>query len=628
MTAFHFLRPEWLWGLPVALLVLVWLSRRQLRSRSWQAVCDPELLPHLLLGRSVRRANWPLWLLLLGLLLALMALAGPAWERRPQPLFRQQSALVIMYDLSRSMLAADLKPNRLVRARLKLEDLLRQRKEGQTALIAFAADAFTVTPLTSDRHTIEALLKSLAPELMPAQGSDPARAIRLGMELLQQAGLKHGRLLLVTDEDQPEASLEAARQLAGQGYELAVLGVGTAEGAPIPRADGGFFKDAQGNLVLPRLKAAGLQRLAAAGGGTYHTLSIDDSDLRSLLAGLDDRRPGQPGSVTATTGDIWREEGVWLLWPLVLLAGFAFRRGWLLVLPLLLVWPAPAQALSWSELWRTPDQQAARAFSRQDFAGAAAQFQNPRWKASALYRAGHYADAAKLLGESKTADDFYNQGNALARQGDLTGALKAYQQALQQNPGHDDARYNQELVVKELQKQQQEKPDRQQKQGNKDGQGDRQQQKHSDGQGGAQQSAEQNQQQSQSGEQSPPSQQNQSAPADQGDQGNQKSSDAQDDNRQQGQSPLKSAAEQQTAEQSPAAAQPAQPPEQQAGADVPETHLATAAQGTDQSPETAEQRESRLLLQQIPDDPGGLLRRKFLYQYRQRGQQGETDRSW
>jgi Ca-activated chloride channel homolog len=625
MTAFHFLRPEWLWGLPAALLLLVWLARRQLRSRSWQAVCDPELLPHLLLGRSVRRANWPLWLLLLGLLLALVALAGPAWERQAQPLFRQQSALVIMYDLSRSMLAADLKPNRLVRARLKLEDLLRQRKEGQTALIAFAADAFTVTPLTSDRHTIEALLKSLTPELMPAQGSDPARAIRLGMQLLQQAGLKHGRLLMVSDEDQPETTMAAARQLASQGYDLAVLGVGTAEGAPIPQAGGGFFKDAQGSLVLPRLNTAGLERLAAAGGGSYHAISIDDSDLHSLLAGLDDHHLGQLGSSTSATGDLWREEGVWLLWPLALLAAFAFRRGWLLVLPLLLFWPAPARALNWPELWRTPDQQAARAFAEQDFAGAAAKFQNPRWKASALYRAGRYADAAKLLDESQTADDYYNQGNALARQGDLPGALQAYQQALQKNSAHADARYNQELVEKELQKQQ-EQPDQQQPQGNKD-QGD-QQQKNSGEQGSPQQSAEKNQQQSQQGDQSPPPQQNQSAQADQDDQGAQDSSAARDKNQQQGQSPPKSAAAQPADDTSPAAAQPAQPQQQQPAAEPPETPPASAAQSADQPPETAEQRESRLLLQQIPDDPGGLLRRKFLFQYRQRGQQGETDRSW
>ena len=118
MSHFHFLRPEWFLALLPLLLLLFWLARRQLHGRSWQAVCDPELLPYLLLGRSVRRANWPLWLLLTGVLLAILALAGPVWERQPQPLFRQQSALVILFDLSRSMEVADLRPSRFLRAQL------------------------------------------------------------------------------------------------------------------------------------------------------------------------------------------------------------------------------------------------------------------------------------------------------------------------------------------------------------------------------------------------------------------------------------------------------------------------------------------------------------------------------
>ncbi|MCK4508780.1 MAG: hypothetical protein KAU27_09570, partial [Desulfuromonadales bacterium] len=106
--------------LPPLALLLFWLWRQQLHSRSWQAVCDPQLLPYLLLGRSQRRRNWPLHLILLALLLTVIALAGPTWERLPQPLFRQHSALVILLDLSASMNSADLKPSRLVRAQLKI----------------------------------------------------------------------------------------------------------------------------------------------------------------------------------------------------------------------------------------------------------------------------------------------------------------------------------------------------------------------------------------------------------------------------------------------------------------------------------------------------------------------------
>ena len=611
MSNFHFLRPEWFLALLPLLLLLFWLARRRLRSRSWQAVCDPELLPHLLLGHSVRRANWPIWLLLVGLLLMVLALSGPVWKRQPQPLFRQQSALVILFDLSRSMEVADLRPSRFLRARLKIADLLRQREEGQTALIVFAADAFTVTPLTEDRHTIESLLESLDPELMPVQGSNLTRAIRRGAELLQQAGLQRGRLLLVTDEDRPELSLDAARQLKQQGFELAVLGIGSSEGAPIPQPGGGFFKDGQGDLVLPKLNAAGLRQLATAGGGNYQQLSVDDTDLRSLLAGLGEHRFDQPGQPAAATGDRWREEGVWLLWPVVFLAALAFRRGWLLVWTLLLLLPPSAEALSWAELWKTPDQQAAQAFVEKDFTEAAQQFQDQRWKSSALYRAGEFAPAAKLFEPSQYADDWYNQGNALAKAGDFPAALKAYQQALELEPEHADAQFNKKLLETALQQQQNEEnqPGPQNQQGDQHNKSTENQNSSDKDQSADQQGSSSENKEGKKSQQNKPGGKDKKAE-------NEKSS-----------TPAGSGKDENTP-----ADQTSETTQNQArggSADQPERQIdpPTAAL-EDTVPETAEQRESRLLLQQIPDDPGGLLRRKFLYQYRQRGQQPETDRSW
>ena len=453
MTSFHFLRPGWLVLLPPLLALLLWLWRRQLSSRGWQAICDPELLPHLLLGRSKRRANWPFWLLLGALLLSIFALAGPTWEKQPQPLFRRQSALVILLDLSRSMAAADLKPDRLQRARLKTEDILRRRREGQTALIAFAGDAFTVTPLTDDAETIKSLLKSLEPDLMPIQGSEPQRAIQLAMELLRQAGLKHGQVLLISDEDRPEKALGAARQLKDAGFNLSVLGIGTPDGAPVPVTGGGFLKDNEGNLVLPKLNETGLRRLAAAGGGNYRRLSIDESDVRELLNNAESHRLDTAEKTAGKTGVLWRDEGVWLLWPLALLAALAFRRGWLFMLLLLLL-PHPAQAFSWTDLWQRPDQQAAAAYKAERFEEAGKLFQDQRWKAGALYRAGHYDEAAKALEHPESADDWYNRGNAQAKNGDLQKALQSYEQALMLNPNHDDARANNEMVKKALRQQQ------------------------------------------------------------------------------------------------------------------------------------------------------------------------------
>ncbi len=604
MNEFHFLRPAWFWLLLPLALLLLWFWRGQLRSRSWQSVCDPQLLPYLLLGRSQRRGNWPLALILLALLLAVTALAGPVWERQPQPLFRQQSALVLLYDLSASMLAEDLKPNRLTRARLKIADILRQRREGQTALVVFAGDAFTVTPLTDDAKTIAALLDSLEPGLMPVFGSRPELAIARGRELLQQAGMAEGDLLLVTDEDQPESAMTAVEELRRNGYRLSVLGVGTAEGAPIPLRDGGFFKDETGQLVLPQLKPTGLQQLAQAGGGKYQTLRVDDRDIRQLLSRPLQDRLDKERRQSEQVGDRWREEGVWLLWPLALLAACAFRRGWLTVIVFFWLLPAPVQAFDWQQLWTRPDQQGAQAFEQQDYQAAQQRFEDHRWQASAAYRAGEYAGAVKLLEAPETADDYYNLGNALAKSGRLAEALNAYKQALKLNPDDEDASENKRLIEETLKEQEQ---DPQSQQGDSSEQDD-----------ASSEGSEQNRQQSQD------PQQERSESAD-GEQQQQDSAEAP-------QSPAEDSSEKEQQQAEESGEQERQEAEAQseseAEAEQEKAKQQQAAQHTESEPLSEEERATQQWLQRIPDDPGGLLRRKFLYQYRQRERRSESGKQW
>jgi len=602
MSQFHFLRPDWFWLLLPLALLLFWLWRQQLRSRSWQAVCDPQLLPHLLLGRSQRRRNWPLHLVMVALLLAVTALAGPTWERLPQPLFRQHSALVILLDLSASMNATDLKPNRLVRAQLKIADILRQRREGQTALVVFAGDAFTVTPLTDDGNTITALLDSLDPGLMPTLGSRPELAIKQGRRLLQQAGLAEGDLLLVTDDDQPEAAVPEAAQLRQDGYRLSVLGVGTKTGAPIPLSNGGFYKDAAGQVVLPRLKPASLQQLAQAGGGSYQTIRVDDLDYQTLLAGSVREKLKAKQQQSDQLGDQWREAGVWLLWPLVLLAACAFRRGWLTVVIFCALMTQPAQAFDWKQLWQRSDQRGAQAFDEEDYGTAAQQFQDLRWQASAHYRDGQYDEAAKLLEQPESADDWYNQGNALAKSGRFSEALTAYNEALKLNPQDQDALTNKQLVEETLEEQQQESSSQQ---GGEDSESSPEDGESSSGEEGTSDS---------SGENQPPS-----------------SETSQNDGES---SPSEQAQEESGASNSESNIQEPQTSESQSAAEAEgketgeEQQTAERAESMDDQALSEEERASQQWLQRIPDDPGGLLRRKFLYQYRQREGRQTSDKPW
>jgi Ca-activated chloride channel family protein len=610
MTDFHFIRPEWFWALPVV-LVFVWLLwRRRLNNRSWQDICDPQLLPHLLLNYSTRRAYWPLWLTLIGLLLAITALAGPTWKKQPQPLLRQQSALVILLDLSRSMNAEDLKPSRLQRAQLKIRDLLQQRREGQTALIAFAGDAFVVTPLTDDTRTIELLLNRLDPEIMPIQGSHVTRALETAAELLHQAGFQKGTLLLVTDEDRPQEAQAMAQKLAQQGITLAVLGVGTQTGAPIPLADGGFFKDSQGNLVLPQLKESDLRQLAIAGHGRYHRLTTDDSDLNDLLETMNSHRLDQNNEESTRLGDQWQNAGFWLLLPLAFLAACVFRRGWLLVFVVLLL-PAPAQAFNWNNIWQRPDQQAYTAFKNKEYQDAADHFEDPQWKASALYHAGQYAEALKAQGDPLSADDWYNRGNILARSGQLSEALKAYDEALKLNPNDEDIKTNRQLVEEALKEQQAKQQQSQPKQAQAQEQEQtKAQQPEADSDKQQDKANSEASQQTQKKQSSAADQKKNSSPSFTEQQDLKKNQPANNDKQQE-------AKQEQATTRTSDENQPAQ-----------NSLSELSAGNTEELPKTMEQRELQQLLRRIPDDPGELLRRKFLYQYRQREQQMETDRPW
>jgi Ca-activated chloride channel family protein len=452
MSEFHFLRPLWFVALIPALLLLLLLWRQRSRGGEWQPLVAPALLAHLLLetGQTVRRL--PLLLLGLGWLLAVVALAGPTWQRQPQPVFNAPADRVIVLDMSPSMAATDLKPDRLTRARFVIRDLLSGLQEGRTALVVFGAEPHVVTPLTDDRATIEALLPALSVDIIPAPGDRAGPALRTAGTLLQRVGSTRGTVLLLSDGfTDPADSLDAVRQLRGQGVQVSVIGVGTTQGAPVPAAGGGFDSTADGAVQMARLDEAGLAALASAGAGRYQRSdAVQPDSLIEQTAGHDLTHAQQQDGHGL---ERWVEQGPWLLLPLLIIAAAGFRRGWLGVLVVLLLPPPPAQAFGWQDLWLRPDQQASRLLQQGDPKTAAERFQDPHWRATARYQAGDYAGAAEGFAGDQP-DSAYNRGNALARDGRLQEALAAYDAALERQADHADARFNRELVEQLLREQQ------------------------------------------------------------------------------------------------------------------------------------------------------------------------------
>jgi Ca-activated chloride channel homolog len=590
LADFHFLRPDWLWALPFVIAAAVLLARRQLAAGGWQYVVDPALAPYVLSRSASRGSDYRWWLLGLGGVIAVLALAGPAWQRIDQPVFRSDQALVVALDLSRSMDAQDIAPSRLMRARLKILDLLERRGGGQTALVVYSANAFTVTPLTTDTDTIAALVGSLSTDIMPSRGSYPIAAISKGRQLLEQAGAAVGEILLVTDGGASPAAERAARDLRESGYTLSVMGVGTAEGAPIPRMSGGFVTDQSGRIAVPRLDEHALRALATAGGGRFAMLSTDDRDLDVLLSGATGRR--QAGDDSLAT-DQWREEGPWLLLLLLPLAALAFRRGWVLLIAVaILPLPHPAQASVWDDLWLTRDQQAQRALRSGDAADAAGLFENPEWRAVAKYRANDYVASAGEFAERDDTRSLYNLGNALARQGKFDTAIDAYEQVLEADPDDEDAKYNRDLLkqMQQQQSQQQEKDDQQSSQQQGEGQ-------QSDSGGESQ-------------EQNPDS-------SAQSDSDSQEGDASQRDEQQSAEEDMKA-----MQEELEKAAQDAQQNEQVGQQQLTQEELDALRQQQEQ------QQAMEQWLRRIPNDPGGLLRRKFRYQYQKSGKDQDGNNTW
>jgi Ca-activated chloride channel family protein len=615
MTDFHFLRPWWLLAI-VPLAALLWgLYRRRRRSGGWKHICDEALLPYVLIGGDGRTGSYPLLIAAVGGLAAILALAGPVWERLPAPAFRNIAAVVIVLDLSSSMDAADFKPSRLERARYKIADLLRARKDGQTALVVYAGDAFTVTPLTDDAATISAQLFALDTRLMPVRGERMDLALESAARLLSQAGLRSGDILLITAGERAAAAEEIAHRLKSDGYRTSVLGVGTEEGAPVPLPEGGFLKDHTGNIVVPRLDSAALRKLARAGGGIYRNLTTDASDLDALMGFFEQHAVAGTQSEKSLQVDQWEEHGVWLLLALLPLAALSFRRGWLAAGLLVLTVPVPhdAQALDWQDLWQTPDQQARQAFHAENYETAAGKFENPEWKAAAQYKAGQYEEAAKTLERSNSVDGHYNRGNALARQGHYQEAIKAYESALALDPENADARYNKELVEKALERQQQQQQQKEKQNHSEDSGSD------SDSDSKSAQSpqkpADDREKQGKGGD---------SRKQTAGKDGAQSKNDGSDG---ESERPQSASGQENQAQQRPDAERHQAPdhapdPQQAAGraqdgesGENREDKAAAAAEteSTDESRQAEEQ-----WLRRIPDDPGGLLKRKFYHQHMQR----------
>ncbi|REL26160.1 VWA domain-containing protein [Thalassotalea euphylliae] len=638
MTEFHFIRPLWLLAL-IALPVIVWLIKRlQVSHSSWSSILPPHLAARMMEqgGPSKGLSVIPACVMYA---LAILALAGPTWQKLPQPVYQVERGSVIVMDMSYSMYATDLSPNRLTRARFKAVDLLDSLNEGDIGLVAYAGDAFVISPLTQDINNIKLLLPSLSPELMPALGSNPLAALDLAQQMLANAGHVEGDIYWFTDGIDQEDIRDLNDWSAQYPHTVNILGIGSRQGAPIKLPNGELLKDDRGAIVVPRLSDQYLYGVAGKSSGEYQTIRNDNADVEALInnAKLAQEKNESPEELASSEqnlgdqnlGDQWQEAGPYLLVAVLLLLLPYFRRGVLLgLLPaaLLLTPSEQALALDWQSLWQTKDQQGQKAFDQQAFEQAAKTFNDPMWKGSAMYKAGDFQGAAKAFAELDSAQGYYNQGNALAKMQQFDEAINAYEQALAMSPEHSDAKANKALIEELKNQQQNQQNSDNDSEQNADNSSDKESQQQGDDSQGDQSQNQQDQQSDaeqnneQSSDQQDSAQQN-------SDQQNNAQENNEQNNSQQDQSPPDSGSQQpepSDSENTPENEQAGDPQAQQSQA--PEETNQQAQAGSLGDPQDQEQAQKhQQLLKKVTDDPYLLLRNKMQLEYQKRRQEGSNN---
>lgn len=628
MNELVFLRPVWLLALLPAAYLWWRVKRNQTQQSDWKNWIDPAFHPYLLAEKNIKSAgsNWALVGLAVIWLSAILALSGPSWHSVQLPAQKTNSASVIVLDLSLSMYADDIEPNRLTRVQFKLTDLLKQNPDLRTGLVAYSGSAHIISPISDDNATLLNLLPHLNPLIMPAYGSDVIAGFKLANDLLESAQINQGHIIWITDDIEPSQADTIEKLIKQNNLSLSILAVGSQTGGAVKIPEYGLLKDPQERLVQAPLPLADLQNFSQQAGATLVQLQLDNRDLDSLKPAYlaEEKREEEDAKQLSQALDY----GVYLIGFILILAALSARRGWVLsiafiaLIPGLVVSPqtfAETQnsnlnqfeneanppeiklADRWREIYLSGDQRGYQAWLNQNYIAAEREFDDPAWRGSALYRQAKYAEAAEAFNKLETADGRYNLGNALAKSGELEAAKQAYQQALEKKPDFNQAQRNLEIVENLLKQQAQQNP-------SEDG-GSNQNKQQSDEADSTQSETNSAQNNDESDQANPDSEQTQSNPdASQTQQKNAAASQQESDAN--------------TEQSSNEAAQP-EPSEPEANS---EKSTGSTTQGlensdNDESAQQANQREreqaNQTWLNQIQDEPGLFLRRKFDYQYQQ-----------
>lgn len=422
LAVFHFIRPLWL--LLLAPIAIVWWLVRRAAARGIDLpdAIAPHLAAALTVGSRENSRLRPIDGVAILLALLVLAAAGPTWSRVSNPLVADTAPLVVVLKVSKSMTATDIPPSRLERAKHKVLDLLVDRAGAKTALVAYSGTAHQVVPPTEDPDVTKPFLEGLDPRVMPNEGEATRDALALATAILTDQTAPGAILFLldrITDADLPAFSKHAAEG-----------------GAPVL-------------FWLASRDDASADKLNQIPGTTVVELTADRSDVETVQRQI---KSAYEAALAQDERQQWRDEGWIFALPAAVLLLFWFRRGWTMQWAVVLVAAVfslsvpQARAEGWKDWFFTPDQQGRMAFDNKDYQTAAKLFEDPMWKATALYRAGKYEEAAELYAWQESADAATGEGLSLIKSRSYRPAIAAFEKAVERDPDNKSAQHNLELA--------------------------------------------------------------------------------------------------------------------------------------------------------------------------------------
>lgn len=490
-----------IWAVPLLFLIIVYGMKRRRKillefssARGLKAIA-PE---------SGTKRRWIKAMLVLGALIFIaLALAGPQYGYKWQEIERKGVDIIVALDCSRSMLATDIKPTRLDRAKREIFDLLHLLKGDRVGLVAFAGTAFLQCPLTLDYEAFNLFLNALTPDFLPVGGTDVAGAVTTALSGFNSKDNSEKAVILITDGESTGGDpIQAAEQAKAAGVKLFCIGVGKDDGVPVPDRQGRFKKDRVGKIVITRLNEDILKKIAVLTGGTYVRSIAGDMDL-DVIYNREIRGKMDVTTLSSGRKQIWEDRFQWFLaLALAVLVAELFlpsvrKTALVSALALMLVFNhSPAFAAGWYQ----SVQKGLAAYEKQDYEGALkffidAQLDDPDRPGiyynigNAYYKLGDYQSAYENYEQALNSENpalkqkaLYNRGNSNYRMGKLEDAVADYEAVLKIDADDHEAAQNLEFVkkmmaMKKQQQQQQKGAEGQQKPGDQQESTSEQQQK-------------------------------------------------------------------------------------------------------------------------------------------------------